>query len=108
MSDIVRVVSGKKSLVRLSSNQRLLIETAHGIIEVRGDIDRSRGKSIRLEVILPEDLRFRKGVQEETELFMKFLDVIEGTPIPNFQILTVHYATNGYFLREPESLLVGV
>jgi len=53
MSDLVRDVEGKTAQLRLSKTQRLLIETAHGLIEIKVDMDRSRTNSVQLSVTLP-------------------------------------------------------
>jgi len=109
MSDLVRDVEGKTAQLRLSKTQRLLIETAHGLIEIKVDMDRSRTNSVQLSVTLPEDLRFRKGPVEQIELHTKFVDMHDGKTIPNFRLLAVHYETSGsFFLREPDSLVVGM
>lgn len=103
MSDAVKTLPWPTKKITLRSDQRLLIETAHGLIEVVAVMDRSHGKQVALSMKIPPDLRFRKGDKEETVLHGKFLDS-EGRP--TFTVLTPVVSDDGHELKQVTAMSV--
>lgn len=106
MSDLIQQISGRSSRVTLNDGQRLVIETAHGLIEITADIERSHGKHVALTVKAPPDLRWRKGPKVETQLHMKFLEIRRGVAVPLYRMLVAVLDDNEFLLREPDEITV--
>lgn len=106
MSEIITEVRGRPNLFSLRSEERILIETAHGIIEVRADVVRSRAKQVRFSLVLPADLRFRKGDAKSTHLYMQYLTQINGRILPDYKLLAPQFEGEGFSLREPDVLAI--
>ena len=97
MQDAIREVTGNKATLTLTENQRIVIETAHGFIQItvaRG----ARGGNLMFNLVLPDDLVFRKGPILELTMATKFLRVDEeGAVKPAFSLLGVHQENGSPF-----------
>jgi hypothetical protein len=103
MPDVVGEIQGHTKHLSFNERQRLVIETAHGLIEIKP----SRPQNVHIDLTLPEDLRFRKGPTDELQIHLKFLEVIDGDPRPQFQLLGLHRQADGsFYLRPVEALRV--
>ena len=88
MPDLIQTVVGVRREISLNGQQRLVIETAHGLIELRTRFE-NPDRSAKFELILPADLRWRKGAKHKPiSLHTKFLDIVASTPTPMFQLLS--------------------
>lgn len=96
MSDEVKTLPWKPKKINLNPDQRLLIETAHGLIEINGG-----ERAVRLVVLLPPDLRFRKGDKKETVLHSKYLD---ASGEPNFTLLSPVKSDPGHELKQVKAI----
>jgi len=101
MSDTIKTLPWKTQKVTVRSEQRLLIETAHGMLEISASLERSHGRQVALEIKLPPDLRFRKGDKGETTLHGKFLTE-EGKP--TFSLLSPVPNGKGHELKQVKAI----
>ncbi len=101
MSDTIKALPWEMKKITIRSEQRLLIETAHGMLEISASLDRSHGKQVALEIKLPPDLRFRKGDKKETILHGKFLTE-EGKP--TFSLLSPVPSGEGHELKQVKAI----
>lgn len=106
MSDIITEVRGRPNLFSLRSEERILIETAHGIIEVRADVVQSRGKQVRFSLVVPPEIRLRKGDAKSTQLYMQYLTQVGGRILPDYKLLAPQFVGDGFTLREPDVLAI--
>ena len=97
MSDAVKELPWSTRKITLREGQRLLIETAHGFIEIVAALDRSHGKQVALSAKFPPDIRWRKGDTDETVLHGKFLNS-DGEP--TFTLLSPVSADVGHDLQQ--------
>ncbi len=63
---------GKESRFRINRTQRLVIETAHGFVEIRADMDKCHPNNVQIVTTVPEDLSVRKGDKDALTLRAKF------------------------------------
>lgn len=88
MPDLIQTVIGVRQKISLNGQQRLVIETAHGLIELRTRFE-NPDRSAKFELIMPADLRWRKGAKHKPiSLHTKFLDIVAEMPVPMFQLLS--------------------
>ncbi len=108
MPDLIQTVIGVRREISLNGQQRLVIETAHGLIELRPRFE-NPDRSAKFELILPADLRWRKGAKHKPlSLHTKFLDIVSEMPVPMFQLLSpVLLDGEAFYLRGVTRLRVG-
>jgi hypothetical protein len=103
MPDQVGEIKGKVAHLSLNGGQRLVIETAHGLIEIKP----GRPNTTHLDMTLPPDLRFRKGPADALQLHLRFFEVVDDVPQPQFQLLGLQRESDGgFYLRPVEALRV--
>ena len=103
MPDVVGEIKGHTAHLSLNERQRLVIETAHGLIEIKP----GRPNTTHLDVTLPADLRFRKGPADALQLHLRFFEIVDDVPRPQFQLLGLQRESDGeFYLRPVEALRV--
>lgn len=106
LPDIVTVVTGAEARISLNGQQRLIIETAHGLIELRTSFE-NPDRSARFLLTIPSDLRWRKGAKHKpVALHTKFLDIVSEIPKPMFQLLSPVVVGETFYLRGVSRLRV--
>ena len=101
MSDTIRKVRGTPKRISLNPNQRVVIDTPAGLIEIRGVT------SARLELIIPKCYRFRKGPRPEMELHLRYLQVDVELVRPAYKLLISRVVGGEIELIEPDVIPVG-
>lgn len=94
-------VQGRRDKYHLGREERLIIETAHGFIEITA----ARSEA-RIQVTMPRGLKARKGRRQGAiELDAQYLMERDGRVLPAFQLLApVAKPNNAFALAEVDAL----
>jgi hypothetical protein len=95
MSIVVTTVKGTEKKLTLSGQQRVVIETLHGLIEITANMVRSRPNSVSLNLVLPVDMRLRKGPSDELDLAGRWLETEDDVLRPKYPLVSVNLAADG-------------